>query len=289
MQGRGRAIACVVIGMLTSPVIWPNGLLAAAVAGLITLRSGIRNGMLLCLICLAPAVVMVAMFNSLLPFLMICATVAGAQVLRRTGSWPYTLLTLTGLALVTGVALEFIAQPLLATVAGMLEQMLGNLQSQLAEQQPEATVPWPDTISTVLVAGIFAMMLMFAAAVSLIVSRSWQAGLYNPGGFREEFHRLRFARLEVLILVVLAVLFAQMGIQYMAWVWVVLMPLLLAGIALFHALAMQRQLKMHWYVIFYCLLVLWNPLKVMLVGAALADSLFDFRRRLARHTKDQDK
>jgi hypothetical protein len=60
-------------------------------------------------------------------------------------------------------------------------------------------------------------------------------------------------------------------------------------VALFHGLAPHWGLATHWYVLFYVLLVLWDPLKVFLAGLAIADSFLDFRSRMPEKGIDEKK
>ncbi len=44
-------------------------------------------------------------------------------------------------------------------------------------------------------AGLFAAGLFLQLVAGLFLARSWQAALYNPGGFRKEFHTFRLHRM----------------------------------------------------------------------------------------------
>lgn len=288
MQGRSRAITVVAIALLTSPVIWPNGLLAAAAASLITLRSGARNGLMLWLTCLAPAILLAVYVDSQMPFLLLTVSLASAGVLRWSRRWDATLLAMMLASLLASVALVQLAEPSLQLYVQAMEEFLARLQQQLAEQQPAMQDALPAMVSSEFIAGMFGLMLVTGSSLSLVLARSWQAGLYNPGGFRAEFHRLRLGPASVLLMLLLAGLLFMGGVQYLPWAWIVLFPLLIAGVALFHAIGWQRKWRTHWYVIFYIMLVMWDPLKMIMVGMAMADSLIDFRRRLSERNTDQD-
>ena len=61
------------------------------------------------------------------------------------------------------------------------------------------------------------------------------------------------------------------------------LPLLVAGLALFHGLVEMRQLSKIWLVSFYALLVFITQLMYpVIVLTACLDSVFDFRAKLAR-------
>jgi cellulose synthase/poly-beta-1,6-N-acetylglucosamine synthase-like glycosyltransferase len=120
---------------------------------------------------------------------------------------------------------------------------------------------------------------MFLSIVLLMLARWMQAALYNPGGFKQEFHKLRVEQKAGLILIA-AMLLASFGVLIPeAWVLYLVIPLLFSGIALVHAVVAIKNLSRMWLVTFYVLLML--PITVqMLVLFALIDSWYDFRSRL---------
>ena len=114
----------------------------------------------------------------------------------------------------------------------------------------------------------------------LALARGWQAGLYNPGGFREEFHALRLAPRELALLVMLGVLGGVLGLPalgMLAWV-----PLLVAGIALVHGVIGYKGMNGLWLVAFYVLLITTWPMILIVLLMAFIDAFADFRGRLAR-------
>lgn len=115
--------------------------------------------------------------------------------------------------------------------------------------------------------------------LGLFLGRWWQALLFNPGGFRPEFHQLRLGR--PLALLVLALFGAAI---LSGWPPLTNLVLVLGtlytvqGIALVHAVAFNRQLSPAWLLLFYLLLV---PLLSQLVMAlGIADAWADFRVRI---------
>ncbi len=59
-----------------------------------------------------------------------------------------------------------------------------------------------------------------------------------------------------------------------------------AGLALVHARVRHREQGMGWLTGFYAAWLLLDPVKILVVGVAIADSWFDFRQRWARPGKD---
>jgi len=126
---------------------------------------------------------------------------------------------------------------------------------------------------------LFGVMHMFLAICLLMVARWWQALLYNPGGFQQEFHQLRLQPRVAGLLMALFVL-ASMGVTVLSgWVLYFVLPLFFAGLALVHGLIGMKKLSRLWLLAFYMLML--NPLLAQLLTvAALIDSFYDFRRRV---------
>jgi hypothetical protein len=112
----------------------------------------------------------------------------------------------------------------------------------------------------------------------LLLGRWWQALLFNPGGFRPEFHQLRLGRPLALLAL------ALFGAAVLSG-WPVLSNLVLVlgtlysvqGIAVAHALVFKLRLSPAWLLLLYLFLV---PLLSQLVMAlGIADAWADFRTR----------
>ena len=281
MRGRSQALAFVLIMLATGTIIWPNSIFAAAAISLVWLRIGVKEGLLLLLWSLLPTALIAYYLQSELPLLLVCSISISSWVLRDTRSWPYTLISIALTGFAAALALEYVANASLGAYIEVYERFLTELKNNVENPEQLAAV-LPAKLETVFVAGLYGTMLVFSSFLSLVLARSWQARLYNPGGFQQEFHRLRLGKSELIILVLLSGLFMQLDSQYMTWVWIALFPLLIAGIALCHAVAKQRQLRIQWYVIFYFVLLFWGPLKVFVVVLAILDSLLDIRNRVNR-------
>jgi hypothetical protein len=286
MQGRFQALAFVIIALATSPWLWPNSILVAAVIALVWLRQGYKDGLILCAWAVLPAVVLIIYKDNFMPLLMIITAAVSSEVLRKSSSWPYGLLALSGCGLITAIVLEISAQTMLNNYVALYAEFLEQLKEQIKDQELARILA--NSIDTLFVAGLFGTMLTISTFFSLVIARSWQAKLYNPGGFQQEFHQLRLGRIDIVIAVVLTLVFYQMGMQYLTWVWIALFPLLIAGVALFHAIAKSRKLAIQWYILFYSVLLFWDPLKIVIVLLTIVDNFTDFRSRISRHKTDTD-
>ncbi len=116
----------------------------------------------------------------------------------------------------------------------------------------------------------------------LLLARWWQAALYNPGGFGQEFKALRLPPPVTLVLVVPALALAVSGIDYRTWAVIFALPFTFAGLALVHARAALRGQGSGWLTGFYLMWLFFDPVKLVVVFVAIADSWLNFRQRWAR-------
>jgi len=130
-----------------------------------------------------------------------------------------------------------------------------------------------------LLGGIAALLQLFAVG-ALLMARSWQSKLYNPGGYSEEFQSLRMPYWYVL----LAAVFFVIGASDPEWVGIVpvlMVPLFIMGISLIHYVVKQRQLSSQWLMFFYISFLFFLPyMYALLILVALMDVVFNFRKYL---------
>lgn len=117
--------------------------------------------------------------------------------------------------------------------------------------------------------------------VSLFLARSWQAGLFNPGGFQKEFHALRLPVPYTGALLAIALVCYQLDLELMRWLPLLLLPWIFAGVALVHGSLAKRDLGKPWLIGFYCSTLFMGQFVIsLLVFVAVIDSLVDFRSRI---------
>lgn len=267
MVGRRQAIIIVLLcGFF--PLLY---FLSAAVVGLVTLRRGQQEGLLVLLWSLLPAGTLWSMGDSSPIFLML-GTYVLALVLRRTESWQLVILLAIGLGLLTQASL--LIQP---EYRAQVEQVVNEgLQAQL-NQAGQAEYTAEQVVDLLL--SFYGAYHAFMVTICMIISRSWQAKLYNPGGFRQEFHLLRFDP-RVMILLLGLILAGLLDIPPLDG----LLPLfsvapMIAGLAIAHWIVAKKKLGTPWLVLCYLTLFMMAP-AIILLG--LADSVLDLRRRLDR-------
>ncbi len=272
MSGRRQSIiAAVLLGLL--PVI---NFLSAPVVALIALRHGKSEALIVLAWAILPAIAW-TVTGDVIPLLLLLGITVLAQVLRTTGSWEVTLLASIGVGI--GAQLGLMIQP---TFLVMMEEQLLQLMEQIAsapELEGQVALIEPELLRPLLLV-FFGTSVAFLSVTLLMLARSWQAKLFNPGGFREEFHQLRLSWKSSAVLFSMFVL-ANLGppvVQQLALFF--LLPLLIAGVALVHGLVGRRKLPVAVLVIFYSALM-YPVMFQLLVIAAVADSWLDFRSRVA--------
>lgn len=133
-----------------------------------------------------------------------------------------------------------------------------------------------------LMTGTFVSSMLLSLSLVLIIARWWQALLYNPGGFGEEFINLRLGYPAAIIgsgLFVLAVLSNKNLITELAMVSLALF--FLQGIAIVHNIARKMKNPIMWLVGFYAIFLL--ALLQTLAGICalgVIDTFADFRSRV---------
>jgi MFS family permease len=269
MNGRRQAItAAFLCGLI--PLA---NMLAPAVVGLVALRHGPREALMVAVWAALPLLGW-AMAGDITPAILLVGVLALALVLRRTSSWQPTMLA----AILVGVGAE-LALRLRPEFLVLLTEQVELFMASGAAEMPE--VP-PELMQGVLVS-LFGVMHMFLAICLLMLARWWQALLYNPGGFQQEFHQFRLQPPVAVGLMALFVL-ASFGITVLSgWTMYFVMPLFFAGVALVHGLIGIKKLSRLWLIAFY-MLMLNPPLAQLLAVFALADSWYDFRGRIQKQS-----
>jgi hypothetical protein len=272
MRGRTQAAVAALLGNWV-PLLTP------ATVALVTLRLGMRQGSLIMLWGLLPAVLTLSFsqLNPLMPLIMVGSVLlacAAASVLRATASWAHTLMGVVAASTLIALVLMLLVPEAVAAATHALAEVLSQLQEQ-AQNPAELFVPGP-----AFVLGLAAYGIALGVILGLLVGRWWQALLYNPGGFAQEFRQLRLSVVQGVVCMGAGVYALLQGSEYGIWGALFTLPLTFAGLALMHGLVAQRGLGVQWLVLLYVALVLFNPVSQLLVAVAFIDTWLNFRGRL---------
>ena len=274
MRGTPQAAVTALIAALIPWLFW----LSAAVAALVTLRRGLGPGLPVLIAAALPAGWWWVQGDAV-PLASVLLVTLMATILRARLRWGDTLIAGTLVCAVL-VQIGIFLPP--GGAGPMLEQVRQNsaeVDGMLTELSAQGVST--EQLAGMLIGGITGLVVLLAAIACLALARSWQAGLYNPGGFREEFHALRLSAKELLLLVgvgILGLVFAMPMATMLVWV-----PLLVAGVALVHGWIGMKGMSGFWLVGFYALLLTTWPTILIVLLLAVVDTFADFRARLARN------
>lgn len=265
MAGRRQAVLAIVLLGLP-PLV---NMLTPALVAMVSMRKGMTAGSAMLLWALAPTGFWLLLGDAF-PLLLLFGVFVLAAVLRSTESWQNVLLAGIGVGAMFEVYLR--VQPV------VLDLMFEQLELYVRANNLEGVQL--DELRQVMTTFLAAFYMALSVAV-LMLGRSMQASLYNPGGFREEFHALRISQTTTLALVgaILLVNFVESLPQ--AWIFYLAAPFAFAGLALAHALVAWKNASVFWLVAMYMLLI-FPTMMYLLILVAIVDSWYDFRGRLPK-------
>lgn len=239
---------------------------------LVTLRMGLAKAVIPLLVLCALVVFHVQQGEVTLVGIVI-TSLGAAVVLGGRSSLPMALMALTGISIVFTLGMSGFASDQVESLLAQYRQAM-----ELLVQSEGAALPG---MTPALLLQLIGIWVCITSAANLFAARSMQARLYNPGGFREEFHGLRLTPLQNALCLV-PVLAAEFWPGAEAVAGVGLLPVLMAGLGLLHGVAARKQWGGGPLVVTYLGLFLMAPVVTpLLLMAAVADSFFDFRQKLA--------
>ena len=291
MQAMTSVAALAVLALVAMPLSWPVSYFSAAGVGLVTLVHGIKEGSktllgatailaVIGMIIIGSPVLAIGFALSLwLPALVLAAILQMSRtlVLSIQALLVFGLVAVVGMYAVMGDPAAWwynhIVNDVMPTLekAGIGFQRGPDFEARLAN-------------ATQLMTGVLVMVTAWGVLAGLLIARWWQAVLYKPGAFGEEFRAFRLGKV-VAIIAILMVLLAIISTGTLAelasnGLLVVIGMLLIQGLALAHALVARFKAHQLWLVMMYMLLVFMMPyMLVMLAMAGLVDNWADFRKR----------
>ena len=282
MRGRAQAALVVAASAAVPLLFW----LSASAACLVLLRRGLSDGLNVMFWGLAPALVWCYFGNDPRPLLVLLGAIALAIPLREGASWRVVMLASIGLGIVFSWMLHLLWGDALVVIAAELITALHQLlpQTEMGAWDSLSLLEQARIVSTI--TGVLAALLQILSVISLMLGRYWQALLFNPGGFSQEFQSLRFTPVFAISLVAVAWigpgLMPELGILTPTCS----VPLIFASLALMHGLVAQGRMSKFWLVGLYVAMLLFLQfIYPLLVVLAIVDSLFDFRGRASPNAK----
>jgi len=272
MRGRWQALAVAVLG---SVLVFAAPISAAAIA-LVTMAQGTRDGSWVALWSLLPALLLGWVSGDYGTGFLLLSVFVGAMVLAQTLSLSLALLAIVPVSAIGGVLLLTLNSAFLEAMLSMLDTWIAALQAESPESG-ESLNAFRPTVTQV--AGLMATGNALMASLSLLLGRYWQAALFKPGAFGEEFRAFKLPSVLTALLVLAAMLGALNGSEAAAWSALAGIPVTLAGFALFHHIAKRQQLGGTFLTVGYVLWIIVDGLKVGVLLAVLLDAFLDLGRR----------
>lgn len=273
MRGRAQALTVALAGSVVVLFAW----VSAAVVALVTLRKGPAEGLWVLAWALLPAGVIAWRFGDTSVVALLLGTVGLALVLRASVSLSLTLLASIPVGIAAGLLMLSLGEGFLEQVRTELVEPYFAYLEQVASRGGEmVTLPRPGVGA---IAGMIGAGTSTLSVLSLLLARYWQAALYNPGGFGEEFRALRFpAALSLALLLGVLLVFSQ-GAEWRTWAMTGVAPLMFAGLGLVHARARHRGWSSALLGLFYAAWFLFGAVQMLVVLLAVVDGWWNFRRR----------
>jgi len=271
MKSRVSGMLFMLLATLVPLFVW----FANAALALWTLRRGPREGLIVGGGALAGYVAFEVLLTgnllgaSLLAVGLWAPVFFAAMVLRRTVSLQQSVntITLAGVVVLGTTLAAFDATDLAWTAVFGIEtgELTGEVQRELAR------------FFAMLPVGL-ALSVWINSVLGLLLARHWQALLYNPGGFRREFHQFRVGTVMAVVATVVwlvSFVVASPAVSYLSMVLGT--GLVLQSLALVHAYSYAK--RWGWFVptLAYILLPLVWPL---FIAIGVLDSIMNYRKSL---------
>ncbi|MEJ2567081.1 MAG: DUF2232 domain-containing protein [Gammaproteobacteria bacterium] len=296
MRGRLQAVLVTAVTALLSLLLPPLNYISSAVVGLVTLRKGWSEG----LIVIAGAGVATAVFAVLTPVdpyhadLVAAAIWVPVWVLAIVLRYTVSLSATVGSAGIIGAVVVIGTYLVLDDPAQSWRNIMGRIVA-LAKQQDEPVVA--NSLGQMLehaaphLTGMLIGALVLGLTLSLFLARWWQALLFNPGGFSREFRKLRLSRNFALLTVValaVSMVAPQWPAEVAANVLIVLVVVyLMHGMGLVHGIVAAKGLHVGWLIAVYVATFILPQSTLLLAAGAFADSWLDIRKRIKKPASDQ--
>ena len=290
LRGVGQAILVTTGTGVLAMVLPPLSLVSGAAVALTTLRGGPGAGAIV----VVGSTAFVALMSwysigNVLPGLMLLGVMwlplwILGWVLRESRSLAFTTLA-AGLIGILGVFATYL---ILGDTAGWWQKILMTLaEPALQSGSPLSTDEVEQAMATMskVMTGIAAAGVVLNSIMCLYLARGWQAQLFNPGGFRDEFYELRLGKstaLFSLAAIVLSML-SLGGLSLVATEVIIVALSLFAvqGFAIIHAVVAMKKLHIAWLVGLYVVSLFVLPQIMALIALmGLVDTWVDFRQRI---------
>jgi hypothetical protein len=274
------------VSMLQPPLTWLLAYISGAAIALVTLQVGMRQGLmvtagaalgsgLMALLVLGtPVVAVIFVLILWMPVWLVAA------VLTYTRSLALALKFAGGVGVVV-VALVFmmVGDPVL-----MWQEVLSQIKPVLAQAYKldnDAQLQQLLDLTARVMTGAAAGYLVIGLVVSLFIGRAWQAMLFRPGAFGDEFNQLRFDKVTGLVMVAVVTMATLGNMNFALNITIVFgAAYMFYGLGVVHGIVKSRGGSARWLAALYVLMVIAPPQVMMILALlGLVDTWVDFRSR----------
>ncbi|MDO9169346.1 MAG: hypothetical protein Q7U18_09735 [Methylobacter sp.] len=284
MRGRMQAMIVASTLALVSLVMPPVSIVSSASVALVTLRRGALEGFIVLASSIAVAAVLGFFLLGNYQFVLLYGMVLWVPVwlisiILREGRYLSLTIEIAVLIGVFGVVGFYLYN---AEVAGMWKHILSQM---VPPNAPVEDVQHTLDVLSHYMTGVVAAAAVFGLLFGLFLGRWWQALLYNPGGFKQEFLSLNtHPRLAIGSIVVILVASLSSGvISEVSWNIIILLFVLYTfiGTAVLHTIFASMKMGRFIVPMFYVTLFLipHAMLPVALVG--LSDAWLNLRNKIS--------
>ena len=269
----------VVVAIICSlvPGMFVFGLL---VLGLITLRKGVKASLIITVVLCAILVSMYSVLVNTLSTAIILATVLVlpvwflAIVLRETISLEKTVLAggalavaFAGISSLMGLNEESYYQLLFCMVGTNGQEALTEQAKTVMHYMAQTMVFWP--------------YIIFLQSITVLFgARWWQARAFNPGGFQQEFHQIRFSNIITSLAAILIAIGFVSKVELLEVIAMIAIAVLsIHGLSVIHWYSAKKKMKLWLLIPVYLGLVFVTGLVIpILIVLSLVDSFYPLRK-----------
>jgi len=289
MKGRMQAMMVASTLALLSLPFPPVSIVSSASVALVTLRRGSLEGLYV-LICACLAAALLSMFLlggyqfALMYGLVLWVPVWLISIILREGRQLAVAIEIAVMVGIAGVLVFYLYQPEPAQIwRGVLTVMI----QPMLEARPDVSVEMINQSADIfahIMTGIIAAGTVSGLLLGLFLARWWQAALYNPGGFRQEYLALKgHAPLALLTLAILTVALLASGlIAELCWNALVILFVLYTfiGTAVLHCSFAAMKGSRFMVPFLYATLLIIPHVMAAVALCGLTDTWLDLRNKL---------
>ena len=297
MRGRVQAIGSIVSLALLSLLVSPLAIFTTAGVALVTLVHGYREG----LKSLIVATVILTVFTGValnqpaigmelaLKFWLPVWFLASIVIIKSSMSLAIVVAATLSCLLVLGFYI--FADPAAHWYEVINKQLLPMLKEagMKIQEGPEAEKLW-QFMSKIMTGSALALFLALQT-MSLLLARWWQALLYNPGGFTQEFRQLRFGMVAANIALATTIFaFTTVNEMVLNLFFIMIVLMMFQGLAVIHNLVAKCKLSPSLLIGVYVIMLFTLQhgaigLLVALIG--LLDNWLNLRFRLCAKSQNE--